>query len=151
MDEAFTQWGHAAAIALPFRHMTALVTKHASGGADDPGDVRRIFSSVPSAYPVGGWKHLSGSEWSAHVLQAQRVLVASGSSALVRYFPDHALLRSLGTRTLVNIPLVVCQRTVGALALLCEQERIDPAALARIEALAPYTAPLFVLSQADAG
>ncbi|MHA7685328.1 hypothetical protein [Cupriavidus sp. PET2-C1] len=150
VQDAFARFAAVAAKAMPFLHMTALVAKApAVGGADGPGDVRRLYSSVPSAYPVGGWKHLGGSEWAEHVLQQQRVLVAAGDVALARYFPDHALLRSLGTRTLVNVPVVVCRRTVGAFAFLCQHEGVAPDALAQVVSLAPSAAAVFVLGAGE--
>lgn len=150
VQDAFARFAAVAAKAMPFLHMTALVAKESSaGGAGGPGDVRRLYSSVPSAYPVGGWKHLGGSEWAEHVLQQQRALVAAGDAALARYFPDHALLRSLGTRTLVNVPVVVCRRTVGAFAFLCQDEGVAPAALAQVESLAPSAAAVFVLGAGE--
>lgn len=149
--EAFAQWSTTAAIVMPFLHMTALVAKEGADPAAGPGDVRRVYSSVPSAYPVGGWKHLAGSDWAAHVLQGQRILVASGEAQLKHYFPDHALLASLGTRTLVNIPVVVCRRTIGALAFLCEQASIDSATINELHRLVPSVAPAFLLSTDSAG
>jgi hypothetical protein len=144
--EAFAQWSTTVSTVMPFLHMTALVAKEGSDPAAGPGDVRRVYSSVPSAYPVGGWKHLAGSDWAAHVLQGQRILVASGEAQLKHYFPDHELLASLGTRTLVNIPVVVCRRTIGALAFLCEQASIDSATTNELHRLVPSIAPAFLLS-----
>ncbi|WP_354681850.1 hypothetical protein [Cupriavidus necator] len=148
VQTALDGWGTIAAEVLPFVHMTALVAKGPASTAagDSAGDVRRIFSTVPAAYPVGGWKHLSGSEWASHVLQQQKVLVASGNNALARYFPDHALLRSLGTRTLINLPVVVCRRTVGAFAMLCAQEEIGLEAISAIQRLVPCAAAVFVMA-----
>lgn len=148
--EALAQWSATAATVMPFLHMTALVAKEGSDPTAGPGDVRRIYSSVPSAYPVGGWKHLAGSDWAAHVLQERRILVASGEAQLRHYFPDHDLLASLGTRTLVNIPMVVCRRTVGALAFLCEQASIDSTTINELHRLVPCVAPAFLLSADNA-
>lgn len=144
--DAFAQWSTTVSTVMPFLHMTALVAKDGSDPAAGPGDVRRVYSSVPSAYPVGGWKHLAGSDWAAHVLQGQRILVASGDAQLKHYFPDHELLASLGTRTLVNIPVVVCRRTIGALAFLCDQASIDSATINELHRLVPSIAPVFLLS-----
>ncbi|MGN8063370.1 hypothetical protein ACTJK4_17100 [Ralstonia sp. 22111] len=93
---------------------------------------------------------MTGSDWAAHVLQGQRVLVASGEAQLKRYFPDHALLASLGTHTLVNIPVVVCRRTIGALALPCEQASIDSTTINELHRLVPSLAPAFLWSADNA-
>jgi hypothetical protein len=151
VQDALSAWCAVAREALPFVYMTALRAKVDPEGGPASGDVRRIFSTVPSAYPVGGWTHLTGSDWSRHVLERQQVLVASGATALARYFPDHELLRSLGTRTLVNIPVVVCRRTAGAFAFLCAQEVVDEQAISTAQKLAALAAPVFLLPErADA-
>lgn len=151
IQEALSAWSAVAREVLPFVQMTALRAKVDPAGGPASGDVRRIFSTVPSAYPVGGWKHLTGSDWSRHVLERQQVLVASGDDALAHYFPDHELLRSLGTRTLVNIPVVVCRRTAGAFAFLCAQEVVDEQAISTAQKLAALAAPVFLLPErADA-
>ncbi|VVE82519.1 hypothetical protein PSP31120_03643 [Pandoraea sputorum] len=151
---AFQAWNGVVNPLLPFIHATALVCS-ASGAPDtvadpSPGDVRRVFSTVPAAYPVGGWKHLSGSDWARHVLVEQKTLIASGPERLKHFFPDYALLASLGVRTLVNIPVVVCRRTIGAFALLFSATDIDQTALAEVERLAPLMAGVFALGQGDA-
>ncbi|MCY1266602.1 hypothetical protein D9M68_136430 [compost metagenome] len=149
VQSALAAWGKIAGEVLPFVHLTALVAKVPAAGegkAGTGGDVRRIFSTVPKAYPVGGWKHLGGSEWASHVLQQQKVLIASGDAALARYFPDHALLRSLGTRTLINLPVVVCRQTVGAFAFLCGQEAVDAEAVAAVQKLVPSAAAVFIMA-----
>ncbi|ODP34540.1 GAF domain-containing protein [Pandoraea sp. ISTKB] len=151
---AFQAWDAIVNPLLPFIHATALVcsASDASNATADrsPGDVRRVFSTVPTAYPVGGWKHLSGSDWAQHVLIEQKTLIASGQAPLKHFFPDYALLESLGVRTLVNIPIVVCRRTIGAFALLFDATEIDRAALAEVERLAPLMAGVFALGQGDA-
>lgn len=149
VQSALAAWMEIAGEMLPIVQMTALVAKGPATGEaanGSAGDVRRIFSTVPSAYSVGDWKHLSGSEWASHVLQQQKVLVASGDGALARYFPDHALLWSLGTRSLLNFPAVVCRRTVGAFALLCGQEKISEEAVAAVQKLVPCAAAVFVVA-----
>lgn len=149
-NAAFTAWQATAQKVLPHLQMTALVSKVSPESKPQSiGDVRRVFSSVPSAYPVGGWKHLSGSDWSRHVLERQQVLVASGGDALAKYFPDHELLRSLGTRTLVNVPVVVCRKTVGAFAFLCAQETVEPEVTVELERMASVAASVFLMNGAS--
>ncbi|WP_150740009.1 GAF domain-containing protein [Pandoraea anapnoica] len=109
--------------------------------------MQRVFSTIPTAYPVGGWKHLTGSDWARYVLIDQRTLIASGHERLMHFFPDYALLESLGVRTLVNIPVVVCRRTVGAFALLLETPTVDQDALAQVEAIALLMSGVFTLGQ----
>jgi hypothetical protein len=143
-SEAFNGWLSNAKRVLPFFHATALVTKRDPTGERDSATVQRIYSSVPTAYPVGGWKHLAGSDWAKAVLGRRQVLVSIGPQALERYFPDHLLLRSLGTITLINVPVVVCDCTVGAFAFMCS-EAIERSAIGQeVEAMVAIAAPLFL-------
>jgi hypothetical protein len=142
-DAAIQAWLEVVKPRLPFLQATALVSRPRPDAPKELGAVRRIYSTVPSAYPVGGWKQLSGSDWAQKVLDRGEVLVANGDADLEHYFPDHALLKSLGTATLVNIPVVVCKRTVGAFAFMCPEDVPEGAITEEIRLLTALTAPLF--------
>lgn len=142
-DDAFRAWLDVVKKRLLFLQATALVSRPRPEAPRELGAVRRVFSTIPSAYPVGGWKQLSGSDWARKVLERGEVLVANSDAELQHYFPDHQLLKSLGTNTLVNIPVVVCKRTVGAFALLCEQIVPENAVSEEIRLLSALAAPLF--------
>jgi hypothetical protein len=142
-DAAFHAWLDVVKQRLPFLQATALVSRPSPEAPTKLGAVRRVFSTIPSAYPVGGWKQLSGSDWARKVLERGEVLVANSDVELQHYFPDHELLKSLGTNTLVNIPVVVCKRSVGAFALLCSQLVKESAITEEIHLLSALAAPLF--------
>ncbi|BCQ22377.1 hypothetical protein NK8_04860 [Caballeronia sp. NK8] len=142
-DEAIQAWLEVVKPKLSFVQATALVSRPKPDAPKELGAVRRIYSTVPSSYPVGGWKQLSGSDWARKVLERGEVLVANNDAELERYFPDHKLLKSLGTTTLVNIPVVVCKRTVGAFAFMCAAVVPESAVTEEIRLLTALTAPLF--------
>jgi hypothetical protein len=140
---AIQAWLEVVKLRLPFLQATALVSRPRPDAPKELGAVRRIYSTVPSAYPVGGWKQLSGSDWARKVLERGDVLVANNDVDLEHYFPDHQLLKSLGTATLINIPVVVCKRTVGAFAFMCAEVVPETAITEEIRLLTALTAPLF--------
>jgi hypothetical protein len=142
-DAAIQAWLEVLKPRLPFLQATALVSRRRPEVPKELGVVRRIYSTVPSAYPVGGWKQLSGSDWARKVLERGEVLVANNDSDLEHYFPDHKLLKSLGSATLVNIPVVVCKRTVGAFAFMCAEVVPESAITEEIRLLTALTASLF--------
>ncbi|MDE1007144.1 MAG: hypothetical protein OSB38_15895 [Paraburkholderia fungorum] len=142
-DEAIRAWLEVIKPKLPFVQATALVSRPKPEAPKELGAVRRIYSTVPSSYPVGGWKQLSGSDWARKVLERGEVLVANSDADLEHYFPDQKLLKSLGTTTLVNIPVVVCKRTVGAFAFMCAEVVPESAITEEIRLLTALTAPLF--------
>lgn len=129
---------------LPILHATALTVRHNPSDDARPGTVRRIYSTVPQSYPVGGWKKLAGSDWAETVLVRHETLVASGKQALAHYFPDHALLQSLGTTTLVNVPVTSCRQTIGAFAFMCEQSLDRTSVTDELQLLTSLAAPLFL-------
>ncbi|MFL9898948.1 hypothetical protein PQR71_12425 [Paraburkholderia fungorum] len=142
-DDAIQAWLAVVKPRLPFLQATALVSRPRPDAPKELGAVRRIYSTVPSSYPVGSWKQLSGSDWARKVLERGEVLVANNDADLEHYFPDHKLLKSLGTTTLVNIPIVVCKRTVGAFAFMCADVVPESAVTQEVRLLTALTAPLF--------
>ncbi|KVU63103.1 hypothetical protein WK70_04500 [Burkholderia cepacia] len=70
--------------------------------------------------------------------------MASGKQALAHYFPDHELLQSLGTTTLVNIPITSCRQTIGAFAFMCEQSLTAESVPDELQLLTSLAAPLFI-------
>ena len=106
--------------------------------------VERLYSSVPSAYPVGGRKLKRDSAWSRHVLAEHRVLVSAGDAALKEHYPDHGTIIGLGLHSCVNIPLVSDGVCVGTLNLCAPRSgwSADEIAAARVLGLAALSAVL---------
>lgn len=101
---------------------------------DEPNQtVERLYSSVPSAYPVGGKKTKRDSAWSRHVLVEHRVLVSAGDEMLKEHYVDHATITGLGCHSCVNVPLVSEGRCVGTMNICRPQAEWgdDDLALAR--------------------
>jgi hypothetical protein len=69
---------------------------------DPPGEIRlrRIWSSEPEAYPVGG-----GKPWTRQLLEQGRLFIGEGDEALARVFDDHARIASLDLHAVVNVPI----------------------------------------------
>ncbi len=150
-EGAFDAWLQATRQVFPVLQATALIVRNEPGGDPRPGTVRRIFSTVPQAYPVGGWKKLGGSDWADTVLIRREVLVASGNDALAHYFPDHELLRSLGTVTLVNVPVVSCSQAIGAFAFFCDRPLARTAVTDELVLLTSLAASLFIEAPSEGG
>lgn len=112
---------------------------------DEPAQsVERLYSSVPSAYPVGGRKLKRESNWSRHVLVEHRVLLSAGDDALKEHYTDHATITGLGLHSCVNVPLVSEARCVGTLNICRPQAQWngEEIAVARVLGLAALTAVL---------
>ncbi len=91
----------------------------------NPLRVRRLYSSNPAAYPVGGLKDKQGTEWGQTVLLDQQTLICQGRSELERYFADATLMMSLGVQSIINVPVLAGDRCVGILNFACPSQRIS--------------------------
>jgi GAF domain-containing protein len=87
------------------------------------GEVERVHSSLPSAYPVGGRKAKKDTAWSDHVLRDMQVFRATTTDDIRAAFDDHATITSFGLGSVLNIPLVHAGRCLGTMNLLHEAGR----------------------------
>jgi hypothetical protein len=92
----------------------------------------RVYSSNPSAYPVGGYKDKPDSGWTRQVLIQGEPYVGEGQAALAWAFDDHARIVALGLRCVINQPLIHQAQVIGTLNLLATGERWPKGALERI-------------------
>mgnify|MGYP001794420128 CR=1 FL=1 len=70
------------------------------------GLARRVYTSHPDTYPVSGTKPIQPNDWTRHVIDNAMVFVANTVEEFAIYFPDHALIQSLGCESAINIPVV---------------------------------------------
>ncbi|HWK45486.1 MAG TPA: GAF domain-containing protein [Stellaceae bacterium] len=110
---------------------------------DDDAMVERIYSSNPVAYPLTGRKRMGPTPWGDLVLRQRRPYLGRDRAAIEWAFPDHALIESLGLRSVINIPIVAFGRVLGTMNLLDVEGHYDEAALAQVAALAGLLAHPF--------
>jgi GAF domain-containing protein len=114
------------------------------------GTSQRVFSNMPDAYPVGGAKPANMTDWSRQVIDAKRTFVANDIEGISAVFDDHALIKSLGCESVVNVPIVVDGEVLGTINCLHEagfytEEKIEAA-----EALKIPGAACLLLNERDA-
>lgn len=78
-------------------------------------EVERIYSSNPTAYPVGGRKQKRGTPWRRVVLDRGEVFVARNPDEVREAFSDHELIASLGIGSIMNVPLAWNGRRLGTM------------------------------------
>lgn len=106
----------------------------------ESGEVERLYSSRPEAFPLAGRKLMGPTPWGAQVLHRGEPYLGRTAEDLRWAFPDHALIASLGLGCILNRPIAWNGRVLGVLSLLQEGENhYDEADL---EAAAPYAALL---------
>jgi GAF domain-containing protein len=106
--------------------------------------VRRLYSSDPASYPVGGAKPKRDTPWGRIVLLDRQVFVGEDEAAIRQYFDDHALILGLGLRSVVNVPVLLRGGCVGTLNLLWPEPRVAPDRRALAQLLGLLVAPDWV-------
>jgi hypothetical protein len=103
--------------------------------------VRRVFSSRPDAYPVGGAKPKRDTAWGRHVLIDGRVFMGEGEAAIRAHFDDHAVIAGLGLASVVNVPVFLAGRCAGTLNLLWAASTLQPGWVATARLLGLLATP----------
>ena len=87
--------------------------------------LRRLFTSHPDEYPVGGEKTVEISPgWLGTVIEDKKPFLAADLNALREVFADSELIQRLGCGAVINVPVLDDGRNVvGVLALLDAEGR----------------------------
>lgn len=141
MDAALGLLEQARAMALGEGMLT--VNQDVTTAQDPPGEIRlrRIWSSRPDAYPVGGGKTKTLTSWSRQLLVQGEVFVGEGDASLASVFDDHARIASLGLHAVVNVPLLRDGRCVATFNVLGTRPAWLAGEVAAIELLALLATP----------
>lgn len=89
-------------------------------------EVERLYSSMPSVYPVGGRKKKALTPWGEHVLTQRRVYRADNFEAIRMMFDDHETLKTLGIGSILNIPIAYDGKCIGTMNLSHEEAWFKP-------------------------
>lgn len=87
--------------------------------------VQRIYSTDEQAYPLSGRKPKRDTAWGRKVLLERQVFVGD-EAAIRQHFDDHALIASLGLRSIVNVPVLLGGECVGTLNFLWADQDLRP-------------------------
>ncbi|MFE5506580.1 GAF domain-containing protein [Amycolatopsis japonica] len=104
--------------------------------------LRRVHSSHPVEYPVGGEKTVEvAAGWLERCITGQEPYFGPDSAAVREIFADHELIDSLGCGAVINVPVVDEGRTLGVLNLLDAEGHYDDDSVAVARSLAPLAVP----------
>ncbi len=106
-----------------------------------PAQIERLWSSHPSAYPIGGRKQKGDSPWRRHLLERGEVFVGEGDAALAEVFDDVQLIRALGCTAVVNVPLCCHSRVIGTFNYLADRSVWSPAEVAALRVMGALATP----------
>jgi len=107
----------------------------------DTATIERLWSSDTVAYPVGGTKTKGDTPWTRQLLLRGEVFVGEGDEALSAVFDDIALIRDLGLRGVVNVPLCHAGRVIGTFNYLAGGDGWSPAQVAALRLLGQLALP----------
>ncbi|MDR8414069.1 GAF domain-containing protein [Nonomuraea sp. 3-1Str] len=104
--------------------------------------LRRVHSSHPEEYPVGGEKTVEVARgWLARCVEARLPYLGPDRAAVREIFADHELIESLGCGSVINVPVVDGGRVLGVLNILDAEGSYDEESVAAAESLAPLAVP----------
>jgi hypothetical protein len=80
--------------------------------------VKRIYTNMPEAYPVGGYKEIEQTAWRIEIIDKGQSWVGYNARDIEWAFFDHKLIVSLGCESAMNIPVMYGGRVLGTMNLL---------------------------------
>lgn len=115
----------------------------------ETGEVARVHSSRPEAYPLRGRKPMGPTPWGAQVLHEGRPWLGRSAEDIAWAFPDHALIASLGCAACLSAPVRWQGQVLGVTAVLDAADAYTPGDLAGLCRIAPLLVPGFLTLPAE--
>ncbi|GAB3567016.1 hypothetical protein GCM10027445_14770 [Amycolatopsis endophytica] len=104
--------------------------------------MRRVYSSHPEQYPVGGEKTVEiAAGWLEQCIGKQQPYLGADRAGVREVFADADLIDSLGCGAVINVPVVDGGKTLGALNILDAEGSYDETSMAAAVELAPLAVP----------
>lgn len=104
--------------------------------------LRRVHSSHPDEYPVGGEKTVEvDGGWLEQCIVAQQPYLGPDRAAVRAIFADHELIAELGCGAVINVPVLDNGQTLGVLNILDAEGSYDDKAVVRASSLAALAVP----------
>lgn len=98
--------------------------------------VKRIYTNMPKAYPVGGYKEVKDTPWHKRVVEEKRPWVGYNAKDIEWAYFDHELIKSLGCESAMNVPVVYGGRLLGTMNLLDKAAHYKESDVAKCEPFA---------------
>jgi GAF domain-containing protein len=107
------------------------------------GEVERVHSSDPEAYPLAGRKPRRDTAWSRQVLGRGEPYYANDAAGIRAAFEDADKILGLGLGAVINVPVKDGSRVLGTLNFLRETGGYRPEHVDEAMAIAALARPLF--------
>jgi hypothetical protein len=107
------------------------------------GEVERVHTSDPVAYPLGGRKPRRDTPWSRQVLVHGEPYYANDAAGIRFAFEDADKILGLGLGAVINVPVTDAERVLGTLNFLREAGGYQPSHIKDALDMALMAKPLF--------
>lgn len=86
----------------------------------------RAYSSHPLVYPVSGTKPIHYDSWFEIVHKQHKPFVANTIADIAKVFSDHEKIWSLGSGSVVNLPVIIGGQLAATINMLREEHYYNP-------------------------
>ncbi|MEE9387855.1 MAG: GAF domain-containing protein [Paracoccaceae bacterium] len=107
----------------------------------------RNYTNMPVAYPTKGEKPRMQNRWSKIVDGHHETFVANSIEEIAEVFPDHALIKSLGCESCLNLPIIINGHLRGTLNCLHVAGHYTPERVHAAQTLKTAGALAFLLAE----
>src|SRR6201991_1036996 len=80
-------------------------------------EVERLYTNMPTVYPLGGRKKKRGSAWAEQTIEHLMPFRATDAAGIRAAFDDHAVITGMGLGSILNIPVAYDGQCVGTMNL----------------------------------
>ena len=104
---------------------------------------RRIGTSDPANFPVGGFDPIDDAAWPRRIYGDKQPIVGNTPAEMAPYIPETDELVKMGYGSTLCAPIVIGGQARGTVNLLGDANIFTPALLAELNALLPIAALIF--------
>lgn len=107
---------------------------------------RRVWSSAPESYPIGGAKPVRDTDWARSLLRDGHAFIGRDAAAIRENFADAELILALGCESVLNLPVRWQGGVIGTLNLLDRAGAYAPHHARQGQVLAALAVPALLLA-----
>lgn len=105
---------------------------------------RRIGTSDPKHFPVGGFDPIDDAPWSRRIYGDKLPIIGNSPAEMAVYIPETADLEKLGYYSTLCMPIVIAGEARGTVNLLGDAGIFTPDLISALNSLLPLAALIFV-------
>jgi hypothetical protein len=111
----------------------------------DTKESERFYTNMPDAYPIGGRKPITDSDWMKRMLGEGKPYIGYDAKDIETVFYDHELIHSLGCDSVLNMPVRWRGTTIATFNLLDRAGAYNDSHIPLARAIAQLALPAVLL------